>query len=178
VPSPNRKDRIMRPKWTLAVFAVVIVAVGVASRNVLATPASGVVTTQLGKATFGDLDLRAHSHLAGLWRARVKTRGASDVYVIDNKIAVNGTTGWHSHPGPSLIEVIHGSVTDYESHGNGQCPPQVYAAGSGFVDPGGDDVHMLRNEGTEPAETIAVQLLPQGADRRIDALTAPQGCPA
>ena len=178
VPSPNRKDRNMGPKWTLALFAaVVIVAVGVASRDVLATPASGVVTTQLGKATFGDLDLRAHSHPAGLWRARVKTRGASDVYVVDNKIAVGGTTGWHSHPGPSLIEVIHGSVTDYEAHGR-HCPPRVYAAGSGFVDPGGDDVHMLRNEGTEPAETIAVQLLPQGADRRIDAPAKPDGCPA
>jgi hypothetical protein len=46
----------------------------------------------------------------------------------------------HSHPGPSLILVVAGSVTNY---------------------PGGGDVHMLRNETNATAETIAVQLLPR-----------------
>jgi hypothetical protein len=36
------------------------------------------------------------------------------------------------------------------------------------VDSGGDDVHMLRNEGTDVAETIAVQFIPQGVPRRTD----------
>jgi hypothetical protein len=38
-------------------------------------------------------------------------------------------------------------------------------------------VHMLRNESNAPAETIAVQLLPKDAVRRIDAPT-PSNCPA
>ncbi len=37
------------------------------------------------------------------------------------------------------------------------------------------NVHLLRNEGTTPAETIAFQILPQGAVRRIDA-PAPGNC--
>jgi hypothetical protein len=49
----------------------------------------------------------------------------------------------------------------------------VYATGTGFVDPGGSDVHMLKNNGDVPAETIAVQLLPHGAPRRIDADVPP-----
>jgi hypothetical protein len=38
-------------------------------------------------------------------------------------------------------------------------------------------VHMLRNETNAAAETIAVQLLPKDASRRIDA-PAPANCPA
>jgi hypothetical protein len=39
----------------------------------------------------------------------------------------------------------------------------------GFVDPGGDHVHIVRNAGTVVAKTIAVQLIPADAMRRIDA---------
>jgi hypothetical protein len=38
----------------------------------------------------------------------------------------------------------------------------------GFVDPGGDHVHILRNEGQVEAKTIAVQFIPADAVRRID----------
>jgi hypothetical protein len=46
----------------------------------------------------------------------------------------------------------------------------------GFVDPGGGHVHVLRNEGPIEARTIAVQLIPAAAVRRIDA-PAPGNCP-
>jgi hypothetical protein len=39
----------------------------------------------------------------------------------------------------------------------------------GFVDEGGDHVHVIRNEGPVEARTVAVQLIPAGATRRIDA---------
>ena len=52
----------------------------------------------------------------------------------------------------------------------------MYTAGQGFVDPGDGHVHMLRNEGTGPAETIAVQLVLDGGTRRIDT-PAPGNCP-
>ena len=41
--------------------------------------------------------------------------------------------------------------------------------GMGLVDEGGDHVHVIRNEGAVEARTITVQLLPDGATRRIDA---------
>ena len=166
-----------RTKWALALAAAVL-GVGAYAGTVLATPSSGLTTTQLAKSRFADIDVRAivnaHTHPADVWRSRVRTHGPSDVYVVDNKLAAataatpGGTTGWHSHPGPSLIEVVAGSVTNYEGD-DPNCTPHVYPAGTGFVDAGGTDVHMLRNEGSAPAETIAVQLLPAGADRKIDA---------
>jgi quercetin dioxygenase-like cupin family protein len=135
--------------------------------NVLATPSSGLTTTILAKSLFNEFDVNGHTIPAHLWRARIKTHGPSDVYVVDNKLAPGGTTGWHSHPGPSLILVVAGTVTNYTGD-DPSCTGHPYAAGTGFIDPGGEDVHMLRNVGKAQAETIAVQLLPQGADRKID----------
>ena len=153
-----------------ALFAIYL------SANALATPPTqGVVTSILGKSLFDEIQLNAHTIPADLWQARLKTQGLSDVYVVDNKIPAGGSVGWHSHPGPSLILVVSGTITNY--HGDDPtCTPHVYSAGSGFVDAGGDDVHILRNETAAPAETIAVQFLPTGATRRIDK-PSPGNCP-
>ena len=174
----------MKSKW---VWALVVVVLGVTfyAGNVLATPSAGLTTTILAKSTFDRLDLSGHQLTTTapdgtkhrqLWLAWIKTLGLSDLYVVDNKIAPGGTTGWHSHPGPSLIFVVAGAVTNYMSD-DPRCTGQVYTAGQGLVDPGGEDVHMLRNEGTVPAETIAVQFLPKDATRRIDE-PAPGNCPS
>jgi len=176
----------MKSKLVFALLAAVLGAT-VYGGVVLATPSSGLTTTILAKSTFDDLHLRGQavtkvvgsnglSHQKRVWLALLKTRGASDIYVVDNKIAPGGTTGWHSHAGPSLIFVVAGSVTNYMSD-DPSCTPSTYTTGQGFVDPGGTDNHILRNDGTVPAETIAVQFLPQGADRKIDLPTSPGNCP-
>ena len=90
--------------------------------------------------------------------------------MIDNTFAANGgTSGWHSHPGPSLIFVVSGTITNSMSNGH-HCMQQDYTAGQGFVDEGGDMVHMITEQRQRrPARTIVVQFLPAGATRRIDA---------
>jgi hypothetical protein len=165
----------MKSKW---IFVLLVGVLGVAlyAGNVLATPGSGVTTTILGKSLFNEIDINAHTIPADLWQARIKTQGLSDVYVVDNKFAVGSTTGWHSHPGPSLVLVTAGTLTNYSSD-DPTCAPQVYTVGQSFVDPGGGDSHMVRNEGSVAAEDIAVQLLPMGAVRKTDA-PAPAGCPS
>lgn len=164
----------MKSKWILALLVGILGAVygGVA----LATPQSGVSTTILATSTFGEIDLNAHTIPADIWQARLKTHGLTDAYVVDNKFAPGGTTGWHTHPGPSLIFVVAGTVSNYTSD-DPTCTPKAYTAGQSFIDDGGGDVHILRNESsTTPAETIAVQLLPQGSVRKTDA-PAPGNCP-
>jgi len=168
----TRRTRI----FAIAVIAIIATLTGaLTAAPAPATPSTGVTTTLVGTAAFDQIHVRAHSHHPGLWTAQIKTRGLSDAYVVDNKLAPGAATGWHSHPGPSLILVVAGAVTDYTSD-DPTCTPHVYVAGTGFVDSGGADVHLLRNETSAPAETIAVQLLPSGADRRIDA-PAPGNCP-
>lgn len=158
------------------VWVVLVVALGAAlcAGTVLATPSSGLTTTILAKSTLDETNINAYA-LPATWQTQIRTKGLTDIYVVDNKLAPGGTTGWHSHPGPSLILVVAGTVTNYEGNDRPTCTPHVYTAGTSFVDPGGADVHMLRNEGSVQAETIAVQLLPKDAVRRID-MPAPGNC--
>ena len=156
----------MKRKWA---WAVVIGLIGIASyaSNLLATPSSGFTPAQQWKGVFGELDLRVVSN-DPRHKVRIKTKGLSDVYVTRNAIEPGGQSGWHTHPGPSLIIVTVGEITAYAGDDR-KCRPTRYRAGEGFVDEGGEHVHVLRNETNAPAETVAVQFLPKDATRRIDA---------
>lgn len=134
-----------------------------------ATPASGFVGTQLLKGQFGDLNIKLKSDSFDI---KLDTKGDSDIYVTRNAIAVGGQSGWHTHPGPSLVTVTIGEIVAYDSD---LCTPIHYGTGATFVDPGGGHVHLLRNESSAVAETIAVQFVPRDAARRIDAPT-PNNC--
>jgi len=161
----------------IAVGAALTAAIGVAvsSSPVQATP-STATSKVLVQAPIGPLHLSAvNKTVSGQpWAAMVRTHGITDGYVVENDFQPGQATGWHSHPGPSLIFVVAGSVTNYESD-QPHCKGVTYAAGTTFVDAGGTDVHELVNNGTIPAETIAVQLIPQGQPRRIDELE-PSNC--
>ena len=106
---------------------------------------------------------------------KIKTKGTSDVYVVRNRVPPGGYSGWHTHPGPSVVSIRSGVATVY-SGDDPSCAPVTYAAGTGFIDEGGGHVHMVRNEGSVELETIAFQVVPAGADRRIDA-PDPGFCP-
>lgn len=174
-------------KWVLAVgFSFVAVVVSVVT--ILATPATGFRGSTLSMGRFGSFDVFNRTPPGpqivnpsggrpgqGPWLSWQRAMGDSDLYVQSNVWDPGGTTGWHSHPGHSLITVTAGTVTVYEAD-DPSCTPHEYSAGMGFVDEGGDHVHVIRNEGSVEARTIAVQLVPAGATRRIDAEGNPN-CP-
>ena len=163
---------------TIAGIAAIGALVGAAQLVVPARatqPTPQVTATVLAKSLFDQIHFNAHANIPHRWKAQLKTHGQSDVYVVDNKFPPGATVGWHSHPGPSLILVVAGTVTNYLGD-DPSCTPHVYAAGAGFVDPGSGHVHLLRNETSTSAETIAVQLLPKDAARRID-VPDPGNCP-
>ena len=153
-----------------------VLVAGLAVTAAHATP-STASSTILAQSTVMPLSVHGHGKTASgsPWNMLLKTHGTSDGYVVDNKFAPGQTTGWHGHPGPSLIFVVSGTVTNYDSNTPG-CAGQSYSAGSSFTDDGGTDVHMLRNESSLPAETIAVQFIPNGQPRRIDVATQPANC--
>jgi quercetin dioxygenase-like cupin family protein len=173
--SEKRTGGVMKSKWAIALF-VAVAGAAMFGGTVLATPATpspGLSTTILAQST---LDTAKKFQFAqALLRSR-QLFGTSDFYVVDNKFQANATSGWHSHPGPSVVTIAAGTMTNYESE-NGKCTKTVYSKGDSFVDAGGSgDAHMLRNESGGPAETIAVQVLPSGAPRRIDVTPAPSSC--
>jgi quercetin dioxygenase-like cupin family protein len=122
-----------------------------------------VTTTTVGIGRFDPINTKAKT---GAWKAKIKTKGASDLHVIQNTIVPGGTFGWHSHPGPSLVIVKSGTATFYMGD-DPMCMPHVVPTGSGFVD-SGHDVHVVRNEGTVDLVTVVASLVPAGAARRID----------
>jgi quercetin dioxygenase-like cupin family protein len=158
-----------RIRFLVGILLVTILATaGVA----YATSGSGITTTMIVQGNFGDIDVKTNfdGH-----KVDIDTKGDSDLYVVSNVLVPGGHTGWHTHPGPSLITVKSGTITAYEGD-DPTCSPTVYTQGQGFVDPGDGHVHLLRNEGAVPAETIAVQLVSDGGTRRID-VPAPGNCP-
>jgi hypothetical protein len=160
------------------VLCLVVVGGAMYSGKVLATPATtpGFSGTTLAKATYGPIFSHLHT-VPPAWRELIRTKGSSDLYVqqntwdpaaCDNKCVPS--TGWHTHPGPSFVIVTEGSITAYDDDGG--CRPHVYTAktpDNAFVDPGGGHVHILRDESGAVARTVAVQLIPAGAERRQDA---------
>jgi len=145
----------------------------------LATPPQGVTTLTFGVARFDDINAAARTDVdpgraRDIWKARIRTKGATDVHMLQNTIVPGGTFGWHGHPGPSLVIVKSGTATFYDAD-DPACAPHVVPAGSGFVD-NGQDTHVVRNEGSVDLVTVVVSLVPAGFARRIDE-PAPANCP-
>jgi quercetin dioxygenase-like cupin family protein len=172
----------MQRRLTWVLYGATIAATALYHpENASATTPEGYKSTVLALGRLGEIGVsNSLSHRLKeegneqLWLSLQKTQGLSDLYVQSNVWAPGGSSGWHSHYGHSLIIVTAGTVTAYEGN-DPECKPHVYKTGMAFLDPGGDHVHVLRNEGSVEAKTIAVQLIPADAARRIE-IADPGNC--
>jgi quercetin dioxygenase-like cupin family protein len=180
VTNPIHRSPLRRALNLIAPVLVTIAAFAAAPAR--ATPACAIATDFIvGSSTHGApfpnglLNLMCNEFDQYGWFLKMMVKGDSELYVVRNTFPVGAHTGWHTHPGPSLITVISGELTVYEAD---SCnAPVVYHAGETFTDIGCGDVHLVRNEGTVCAVNIAVQIVPAGQPRRIDA-SQPANCPA
>ena len=74
----------------------------------LATQGSGIASSNLAVGRFGEINV---INVDGGFRSQIRTKGESDLYIVSNRIAPGGHTGWHSHPGPSMVIVKSGTAT-------------------------------------------------------------------
>lgn len=186
----EKKEIEMRSRiiWLVLLSAAILITAVFYAGKVWATPANPAFkATTIATGTFSEIDVfnqSSHDSLpagfdGNVWISLQKTKGSSDLYVQTNAWQLGGSTGWHTHPGHSLIIVTSGTLTEYED----DCTPHVYTFVPGqpaptLVDPGHGHVHIIRNEGSVPASSIAVQLVPfdpSKSNRRIDA-PAPANC--
>ena len=166
---------------TMATIAAIggLVAAALLMLPAQATPPShNVITNTIGVGHFTDIDTKVKTDIdpgaaTEFWRARIKTKRSSDLYVLQNTIPPGKTFGWHRHPGPSLVIVKSGTATFYLA-ADPTCTPHVVPAGAGFVDQG-HDVHVVRNQGSVDLVTVVVSLVPAGFARRIDQ-PSPRNC--
>ena len=136
----------------------------VALRPAWATPGQDIAFTPIsGPAVLDEVTTKSESDAH---ETEFKTRGPSDVYVTSITIKPGGYSGWHSHPGPSIISVKSGTLTLYDDCIDPTVPLH-FASGSGLVEDA-ECVHNVKNEGDTDLVFVVVQIVPLGAPRRID----------
>lgn len=99
------------------------------------------------------------------------TPGTNTV-VADFTFGPHSSTGWHTHPGTTLVTVKSGTFTVYHAK---DCEPKVYGPGDAFVERR-TTIHIGRNEtgGTVELGVVFFQV-PIGGSPRIDQ-SQPAGC--
>jgi quercetin dioxygenase-like cupin family protein len=154
----------------LALLAAIVV-VGVA----IATPSSGVTAETYRGNVQGELNL--FTRFSPGVTARIKTKGAFEIAVQKIVAQPGATFGWHYHPGENVNVVAQGTLSLYHAK---KCTLEVtHPTGSGFTT-SPDEVHLARNEGTEPLVIYATYLVPQGSPPlplRIDQPSPGPNCP-
>ena len=92
------------------------------------------------------------------------TPGTNTV-VADFTVGPNSSTGWHTHPGKTLVTMKSGTFTVYHAQ---DCEPRVYGPGDAFVELP-STVHVGRNEtGTDVELGVVFFGVPIGGSPRID----------
>jgi quercetin dioxygenase-like cupin family protein len=94
----------------------------------------------------------------------LKVRGPNDALQTLLVFQPGADTGWHSHPGPVVVVVKTGTVTEQNADG---CFV-VHPAGTVFFEQKGE-VHRAFNNGGTVSEAYATFLMPSGAQPLVPA---------
>ena len=160
----KKKLRSRRIIALVVAAAVVAIAAGVA----LATPAVNFVGTVTARGNV--LEVPGYE---GMQSLTFDTSRPMEIITQTITIQPGGTSGWHSHAGPTFVVVKSGSVRFYPLEAS--CTPKVYNAGQGWIDIPGVP-HTVTNESSVPAELVATTVSPVAAGPRTD-LPAPWRSP-
>jgi quercetin dioxygenase-like cupin family protein len=152
----------MSNRFSLALL-VAVLGIAAFAGVTFATPGVGVTNIPIAGGNLPPTDVHIKT---GDWKLNLRTKGDSDVSVVESRLAPGGTFGWHSHPGPSLSIVKAGTLTFYRGD-DPTCTPQVYQTGDVLIDPG-NAVHVGRNQGSVELVLIVTRVVPHGAATRID----------
>jgi len=165
---------------TVLVAMVGLVALGVALiGNALATPASlpPTVTAETARGPLVDRPLDVNWKFAPETKVKLQTQGPIEVAYQRVVVQPGGTLGWHSHPGPTLVTILRGTMSFYHAE---DCTMEIeYRAGQSFSNLP-DEIHMARNEGTEDLVIFASYFVPVQTPPialRIDQPSPGPGCP-
>jgi quercetin dioxygenase-like cupin family protein len=149
-----------------ALAALAVTGLGALAATTYGDP-SGLNVTPLALAT---LDGPVRLDNAGI---EMHMRAARDALTARLEFAAHGTTGWHTHPGPVIVQVASGTLTLTRSGRHG-CVSETFGPGSGFIEQG-DLVHQA-SAGDEPVVVYATFLARPGTTQYLTPVAAPAGC--
>jgi quercetin dioxygenase-like cupin family protein len=168
--------RSMIRRTMLAIVGVVALGGGLIGSGALATPAS-LFTAETARGPLVDRPLDVNWKFAPETKVKLQTQGPIEVAYQRVVIQPGGTLGWHSHPGPTLVTVLRGTLSFYHAE---DCTMEIeYRAGQSFSNLP-DEIHMARNEGTEEVVLFASYFVPAQTPPvalRIDQPSPGLGCP-
>jgi quercetin dioxygenase-like cupin family protein len=145
-------NRRVHPGWWALAVSVVVAAVAIGQ-------VSPLQIIPLAEGSNPDHNVILH------------VKGPTDVLQTDLIFQPGGTTGWHTHPGPVVVVIKSGALTEIESDG---CMV-VHPAGSAFFeDP--NVVHNVVNHTGVVTEVYATFLSPSGAQPLIPASDPGRTC--
>jgi quercetin dioxygenase-like cupin family protein len=159
-PRSKREERIMKKRSTWLIGAAIVAASMTLAGVAIATPSTGsVVSEVIGAGSTSE-------------PFRFTAKPELNTVVARFTFGPNSSTGWHTHPGRTLVTVKSGTFTVYHAD---DCAPMVYEPGDAFVELP-TTVHVGRNETSEPVELGVVFFrVPIGGSPRIDQ-PQPSGC--
>jgi quercetin dioxygenase-like cupin family protein len=154
-------------RTTLLVAVGVTVLLALVVGAALATPPKDATVTPLTRATLGKFE-----HQSDGIKVESKQRWA-DVAVAKVVLQPGGSTGWHYHPGVTLVSINSGAVTEYDK----KCHKTFLKAGKGFVE-SNHKVHVVRNQSKAKAVLYVTFIIPTKTTAeglRVDA-PKPKNC--
>jgi quercetin dioxygenase-like cupin family protein len=163
---------MLRRTLLVATVLAVLLAVGVGTA--LGTPPNGV-TAETARGPLVDRPLDVNWHFAAGSKIKLQSQGPME-QAVQRIVAVPGATfGWHSHPGPTIVTVLSGTLTFYHAE---DCMHGIaYGPGTSFSNLP-DEIHLARNEGSDTLVVYATYFVPVGTGPlRIDQPSPGPDCP-
>jgi quercetin dioxygenase-like cupin family protein len=169
----RRKHMLRR---SLLIIVALAALFGLVVGRSLATPPEGV-TAETARGPLVDRPLNVNMKFDPGTRVRLKTTGEIEVAVQRIVAVPGGTFGWHSHPGPTIVTVLSGTLTLYHAT---NCTHGInYGPGTSFSNLP-DEIHLARNEGTTDLVIFASYFVPvrtPAVELRIDQPSPGPECP-
>jgi quercetin dioxygenase-like cupin family protein len=145
----------MLRKTTLVLIALAGLLAG-AIGTAIGTPFSPL-TVETARGPLVDRPLDVNLQFEDGSRVKLKTKGPIEVAV--QRIVANPgeTFGWHTHPGPTIVTVLSGTLTLYHAE---DCTEGIdYTAGESFSNLP-HEIHLARNEGSVDLVIYASYFVP------------------
>src|SRR5918995_1723429 len=107
---------------TLLVAVGVTVLLALVVGAALATPPKEAITTPLTRATLGSFEAKSDG-------IEVESeRRSADIAIAKVVLKPGGSTGWHHHPGVTLVSVASGTVSGTVTEYDKKCEKSVHKA--------------------------------------------------
>jgi quercetin dioxygenase-like cupin family protein len=145
----------MSSKRGAALAAAALIAVVVIGASVVPSAAQQPIAVEFltDRAVFTDnVDLKLKNKLDGKATEVVNAKDPSRTVVARITVQPGAEFGWHTHPGPVVVNVDEGELTYVAAD---DCVEREYEAGTAFIDAGGDHVHNAFGSADDPTVLVA-----------------------